>query len=440
MMGTGRGIVIGGMLIVVACCVTNLPASGDDRDTLRDLRRTHIVEAVEKVRDSVVNISSLQRVRKRRSIFGTLDQTQQSSGSGFVIHKDGYVVTNDHVVARSTDHRVRFANGRTYEAVVVARDRLHDLAVLRIEPEQPLKPLPLGRSDDIMLGEDAIAIGNPFGLENTITRGVISAANRTLEFEDATYTDLIQTDASINPGNSGGPLLNAVGELIGVNTAIRPDAENVGFAIPVDQLRDLLPEMLDISKLYQVEFGLRVGGETAEVVELTDKSPAAEAGVRLGDTIVRVDGTPVLRGVDFCIAMLGHRAGQTVSLDLLRDGKRLTKTVRLAEVPKMDGSEIAWRKLGMELKPLSRAASVRLRLRRDAGMVVTKVDPNGPAAREGIEEHDLLASLGRYRAWPLDGVGLLLKDVKRNDPVDVVVYRFFEGYRPARVELRLYAR
>ncbi len=428
------------LLLVAACAVSVRAADDEGRGALRDLRRTHVVEAVEKVRDSVVNISSSQRVRERRSIFGSFEYTQQSSGSGFVIHEDGYVVTNDHVVARSTDHRVRFADGRTYDAVIVARDRRHDLAVLRIEPDEPLKPLTPGRSDDIMLGEDAIAIGNPFGLENTITRGVISALNRTLEFDEATYTNLIQTDASINPGNSGGPLLNAAGELIGVNTAIRPDAENVGFAIPVDQLRDLLPEMLDITKLYQVNFGMRVAGDSAEVVEIVDGSPAGETDVRLGDVVVRVDGEPVPRAVDFCIAMLGRRAGQTVTLDLRRGDKMTTKKVQLTELPKLDGCELAWRKLGMQLEPLSRAAAVRFRLRGDAGLVISKVDPNGPAAREGIKEGDLLATLGRYRAWPVKAVGVLLRDVARDAPVDVSVYRFFKAERPAQFDRRLYVR
>ncbi len=413
-----------------------------DRDASRRLRRTTTVEAVEKVRHSVVNISSTQRVKPRPSFFSRFRYPDKTTtGSGFVIHQNGYIVTNDHVVARSTDHRVRFVDGSEYEAVVVARDRLHDLAVLHIDADRPLIPLELGRSDDIMLGEDAIAIGNPFGLENTITRGVISATNRTLEFDPGVvYEDLIQTDASIHPGNSGGPLLNAVGELIGVNTAIRADSENLGFAIPVDQLRAILPEMLDITKLYQVQFGMRVSGPRSEIVELVDGSPADRAGLRLGDIVLDVDRKPIRRPVDFSFAMLDYRAGDSVPIRIRRKGDTKRVEVRLTEIPKLDTAELAWRRLGLRLKPLTRAVAAKVGQRHDVGLVITDVAPRGPAARHDIRAGDLLVGLGRYRAWPLKKVGMLLQDAQYDDPADVVIYRFYQQHPPDRFEYRLYIR
>ncbi len=441
-----------GLAVALWLSAGAIAADDLDREESRRVRRTHIVEVVEQVRDSVLNISATQKLEFRRSsIFGMFDEIfeypQTTSGSGFVIHEDGYIVTNDHVVARSTDHRVRFADGREYDAHVVARDQRHDLAVLWIEPDSPLTPLKLGRSDDIMLGEDAIAIGNPFGLENSITRGVISALNRTLQFnENTVYRDLIQTDASINPGNSGGPLLNAAGELIGVNTAIRPDAQNVGFAIPVDHLRAMIPEMLDITKLYQVEFGMRVAGAEPEVVELQDGSPAAKAGVRLADVVTAVDGVPVTRSVDFSIAMLGRRAGDTVKMTVSRDGRTRQVTVKLTDVPKLDDAELAWRRLGLRLTPLAADMAMDVGIRRDVGLVIAEVDPRSHAARAGIRPGDLLGYVGRHKAWPLKKIGLLLQDVPADAPVDVAVYRFNRvGRRRSRVEAirfdhRLYAR
>lgn len=431
--------------IIVAASTCPVWGAGDDAG--RKTRRTRVVEVVERTRNSVVNISSTQTVRYQRSSpFAFFNdqffvKPETTNGSGFVIHKDGYIVTNHHVVARSADHQVTFADGRAYEAVVIAYDRRRDLAVLKIEPDEPLVPLKLGRSDDIMVGEEAIAIGNPFGLENTVTRGVISAVNRKIRFDtDVEYPSLIQTDASINPGNSGGPLLNILGELIGVNTAIRPEAENVGFAIPVDRLRDILPDMLDITNLHQVQFGMRVEGETAEVVQLKSGSPAAKAGIRLGDIVTDIDGSRIKRDVDFYIAMLDHRAGDVVPMALNRGGEPRRARVQLTDVPKLDAAEIAWAKLGLRLAPLSKAVARRYRLRPNVGLVVEEVDPRSPAERGGIKVGDLLVQVGDYRAYPLNAVGLLLEDVRRGDPVDVKFYRFYTNYRPEAFPERLYAR
>ncbi|MCH7813368.1 MAG: trypsin-like peptidase domain-containing protein, partial [Planctomycetes bacterium] len=205
-----------------------------DPQTSRALRRTPLVEVIERVRDSIVNISATGLVNiERGDLFDFFNMPQrrrrsprqrqvESVGSGFVMHESGYIVTNAHVVDRSIDLRVTLANGQEHKAVVVVSDVDHDLAILKIKPDQPFKPIPMGRSDDLMIGETTVAIGNPLGYANTVTSGIISALHRKLEFSsDVVYDDLIQTDASINPGSSGGPLLNILGELIGVNTAIR---------------------------------------------------------------------------------------------------------------------------------------------------------------------------------------------------------------------------
>ena len=286
-----------GLLIALLC---TLPAVADPPQRSR---RTPVVEVFEQCRDSVVNVSTSRVVRVQSQdtfdeVFGrrprVRTQRVESVGSGAVIHELGYIVTNAHVVAQTSDVQVTLADGRTVPAIVVAVDNEHDLAVLRASVDAPLKAIRLGRSDDLLVGETVIAVGNPFGLQHTVTSGIISALNRELDFgERAQYTGLIQTDAAINRGNSGGPLLNVNGELIGINTAVRGDAQNVGFAIPVDRLWDLLPKMLDIERRARVRFGLRVTGPEAEVASIAANSPAARAGLRPGDRLVGLAGRPV---------------------------------------------------------------------------------------------------------------------------------------------------
>ncbi|RMF78297.1 MAG: hypothetical protein D6744_10270, partial [Planctomycetota bacterium] len=273
-------------------------AFADAQDRAR--RRTPIVEVFEANRDAVVNISTdkVQVVRTLGyeslwdEVFGRpreipIKRHIQSVGSGFVIHEDGVIVTNAHVVARTDEIHISFADGTTAPAEPVSIDIEHDLAVLHAQVDRPLPYLRLARSDDLMVGETVVAIGNPLGLQHTVTSGIVSALHRDLQFsESVIYRDLIQTDAAINPGNSGGPLLNINGELIGINTAIRGDAQNVGFAIPVDRLWDLLPTMLNVERYERVEFGLRVEGPAARVAAVREKSPAAEAGVKPGDRVL----------------------------------------------------------------------------------------------------------------------------------------------------------
>jgi serine protease Do len=253
----------------------------------------------------------------------TQEYRRTSIGSGFVLHPDGYIVTNAHVVARTTDRKAIFADGSEYDAQLLAIDTNRDLAVLKISADHSLPALALGRSDDLMIGETVIAIGNPLGYQHTVTAGIVSAVNRDLEFgPDQTFKGLLQTDASINPGNSGGPLLNVLGELIGINTAVRSDAQNIGFAIPVDQLRELLPELLDIERRYDISVGMTIGNlDAPRVISVQDGSPAHDAGIQPGDVLTRVDDDRITQGVDYYIDLIGRKAGSTIRLACLRGNK-----------------------------------------------------------------------------------------------------------------------
>jgi serine protease Do len=406
----------------------------------RALRRTPVVEAVEQVRDSVVNISSTQIVRVSpfgqffdlgpdAEFFGSGTQKVQSAGSGFVLHASGYIVTNAHVVAGTRQPKVTFANGQVYDARVLAMDEEHDMAVLKVGADKPLKAAVLGTSSDLMIGETAIAIGNPFGFQRTVTAGVVSAVDRTLRFQDQRsdqgvkeYKGLIQTDAAINPGNSGGPLLNILGEVIGINTAIRGDAQNIGFAIPVDQLRRFLPGIMDVERINRVTLGVHFEGVgPARVTEVNPGSPAAMAGLKAGDVIIAVENRPVSQDIDFFVEMMEKKPGQDVTLTVLRDGKRHKFVVQLGARP--DGMQQAWQKLGVRLRDLSAAQAGRLGVAEGSGLLVYEVREAGAAHEAGIEPGDILVQVGRTAAKDLASVAEALDGVKPGQVVDVGIVR-----------------
>ena len=440
----GRWISGGTSVLLLVSALGFVTTAQAQDDSNRAKRRTPIVEAYERARASIVNISATEVVQQfRTTIFGEfypipVTAERQSVGSGFVIHPDGYIATNAHVASAAARLIVTFEDGTEYEAQIIGRDVERDLAVIKIEPGHPLKPITFGRSDDLMIGEQTIAIGNPVGLQNTVTTGVVSALHREVQVGgQLVYRDVIQTDASINPGNSGGPLLNVLGELIGVNTAVRTDAQNIGFAIPVEQLREVLPDVLDIEKVKKTQAGLKVSvADPPRVIEVREDSPAQQAGIKLGDVLQTLDGAPLDRGVDFYVALLEREAGDKVDVRLLRDGKPVETKLALTEVPKPEGKQLALRHFGLNLEESSGRLTNRLG---GAGVTVLGVEPNSPAARADIRPGDTLIYLGRYRVKDLDHVGLLLRGLQGGEPVDVTFWRL-GGRRILEGEARLYAR
>jgi serine protease Do len=424
-------------------------AEAPPNSAARELRRTPVVKAYERARDSVVNISASGRVEVQRwgmNIFGDLFpvplvREERSVGSGFVLHQDGYIGTNAHAVSAGAQLSVTLADGTEYEARVIGRDTTRDLAVIKIDPKKPLRPIALGRSDDLMIGEQAIAVGNPVGLQNTVTTGVISALHRELSVEGrVVYPDVIQTDASINPGNSGGPLLNILGEMIGVNTAIRTDVQNIGFAIPVDHLREILPDVLDCEKLNKVVSGLRVGGsEPVKVTQVRDGTPADQAGIRVGDLVLELDGRPLNSFLDFYVGMLDRRPGDTVSLTLSRIGRTVPVRLALAEMPKPDGPRLAQSRLGLTVADAKDEVARRFQLKRQGGVIVLSVEPGSPADRAGMQPGDLIITLGRNWMSDVDQLGAALAAVEPGMAVSIGFRREHRG-RLYDWETRVYAR
>jgi serine protease Do len=347
------------------------------------LRRTATVAAVEKVGPAVVNITTEQQARAGGNPFfdlffePSMRRPVQSLGSGIVIDAQGHVLTNEHVVSGAETITVTLADGRELAAKLVGADPNNDLAVLRLDDPKDIPWAAPGTSSGLFVGEPVIAIGNPFGLSNTVTTGVLSAVDRSLRTEGKTYHGFLQTDASINPGNSGGPLLNAEGELIGINTAIYQGAEGIGFAIPIDvakrivhelvtkgsvapvwlglDLQDLEPAMLELLKL-------PAGQRGAIVNRVRSEGPAARAGVLRGDVLMRIDAHPIRAAREFYEVLEASTTGQVHELALLRNGRAFTLRATAAEVPSAVLTDLANERLGVRLvfeRGLFRIADVR---------------------------------------------------------------------------------
>jgi Do/DeqQ family serine protease len=378
------------------------------------LRRTVTVQVVEEAGPAVVNITTEQVSSRQKpfSPFGgdpffdrffrdffepRLSRKDQNLGSGVVIDAEGHILTADHVVSRASHIRVVLADGREFEATVVGADPNNDIAVLKIETEEQIPWLPMGSSEDLMVGEPVIAIGNPFGFSNTVTTGVISALNRSIRAERRTFHGFLQTDASINPGNSGGPLLNAEGELIGVNTAVYQSGQGIGFAIPIDVAARVVHELIEEGEITPVWLGIEFQNLTprlrnamdlpadmrgAVVNRVRKKSPARRAGVKRGDVVVRVDERPVRSARGFFEMLETAVDGQELGIELWRNGRMREIPVRAEEIPDGVVEALVTETLGMELE-----------LREGGGCLVRSVRDGSGAQRIGIQEGDLLLAI-----------------------------------------------
>ena len=368
-------------------------------------RRTPIVEAVEKIGPAVVNISAEKLVQQRRSsldsFFGFDARPRgyktESLGSGVILDASGVVVTNDHVISGASRIWVTTADGRELEAKLEGADADNDLAVLTVDAKN-LKAVRIGTTTDLMIGETVIAIGNPFGLSNTVTTGIVSAVHRTVKGESGrNYSDFLQTDAAINPGNSGGALVNVLGELIGINTAIVGGANSIGFAIPIDRARRVVDELLHYGEVKSVWLGLRgtsvsLGaarpgprGQGLRVRSVYPDSPAARAGLEPGDVVVAIDGRPVEGRDDFDTALASAGTGRALVVAFRRDGQERTARLTTERTPDNLGLEILRRELGIVVRDTK------------SGPMVSAVTPRSLADSKGIDRGDLLLAVNNRK-------------------------------------------
>lgn len=398
----------------------------------RDGRVTPVVLAYQKARPAVVSISAEKVITAQTGLFGgdpfedifpspVRRVPVQSLGSGVILHPSGYVATNAHVVRCAEKITLTLSDKTQLPAHVLVADPDNDLAVLKIDPPKAgegLPFLPLGRSDDLMVGETVVAIGNPMGYSNSVTTGVVSAVDRTMEFPGGVvYKNLIQTDAPINPGNSGGPLLNIHGELIGINTAIQADAQNIGFAIPVDRLAEHITSLLDFERINRVVFGAAVGtrhGEGGDEVYVTAvrKGTPAEPKFQAGDRLVSLNGRPVRQVVDYACAMLEAKPAAKMAFTVLRQGKEVGLELALLERPRPDGKALAQGLMGLSLKPVTPELARDMALRVDCGLMVVGLDGRGPADRLGVRLKDVIFQIDRFLVDSNSDLGAVLEDVK----------------------------
>jgi S1-C subfamily serine protease len=324
-------------------------------------------------------------------------ETSQSLGSGVVIDAAGHVLTNEHVVSGAEVIRVTLADGREWDAELIGAEPNFDLAVLRLVDARGVPFTAPGGSADLLVGEPVIAIGNPFGLSNSVTTGVVSALNRSVRTKDRVYHGFLQTDASINPGNSGGPLLNAEGALIGINTAVYQGAQGIGFAIPIDVAKRVVGELLAKGEVSPVWIGVDVqdlDGRIAEVMELPrrlagalvsrvrEDGPAAGANVARGDVVLRIDGAPVRTAREFYEHLERSTSGQRLTLALWRDGAEHTVEVAAAAIPDERVREVGEQLLG-----------VRLGAPGEGGALVEAVRAGSGAARIGLQPGDRILGI-----------------------------------------------
>ncbi len=367
---------------------------------------------------------------------------RRSSGSGFIIRKDGLIITNNHVVEGASEIMVNLPDEREYQATVLGRDPKTDLAVLKVESGQDLPVATLGDSEDVRVGDWVMAIGNPFGLSNTVTAGIVSAKGRTIGA--GPYDDFIQTDASINPGNSGGPLFNEEGEVVGINTAIFGNGGGnigIGFAIPINLAKQLVPDLETKGHVTRGWLGVTIQKMTTELAEslgldephgalvadVTTDSPADKGGLERGDVIISYDGHTVKENADLPLLVANTKAGTTIPIDVVRDGKTRTLTVEIVELDEPEvasGPEATKRgRWGMALRELTPEERDRMRLKAGEGVIVAGVRPDSPAADAGVREGDVILEVNRTPVKTVDELKKAIATVTEDKPLLLLLRR-----------------
>ena len=423
--------------------------------TPAQVRRTPVVAAVERVRGAVVNVSAEELVRIRvpsrggagDGLLGDLFQHPRyrkgyavtSLGSGVIVSPDGYVLTNNHVVERGTRFRCGLADGRELIAKVIGTDPAADLAILKLETREKLPFAVMGRSDEILIGETVIAIGNPFGLSHTVTTGVISAVHRSFPAGDRRLFDFLQTDASINPGNSGGPLLDIEGRLLGINTAILGErSAGIGFAIPIDRARRIAEDLIGYGEVREAYLGLQVAdlpakdgapvGATGgvQVTGVDPGSPAEKAGVRRGDVIEALDGAAADSADELRFRLRELALGATARLELQRGRERPAVVLQPVELTPQRAEQLVQRRVGVALEQVKATGGTILSIR--------SVTAGSAAARSGLRQGDLVREVNGLEVATLDAFRRAAASARRTGQLVLLVQR---GYAAERIAFDL---
>jgi serine protease Do len=434
---------VGAIVLMLAAFVwgyvgENLSEAKDDAatDTKYQMVLPNFSALAKQVQPGVVNIRTVKTTKEggpvfrhffgnpfgNREPFGNRDPfgeggpsrefKQRSLGSGFILDKGGFIVTNNHVIENADQIKVRLADEREFEAKVVGRDSKTDLALIRIDDAKDLSPLKLGDSEKLEIGSWVLAVGSPFGLEQTVTAGIVSAKGRFIGA--GPYDDFIQTDASINPGNSGGPLLNMNGEVIGINTAIVAQGQGIGFAIPVNLAQNIIAQLKEHGSVTRGWMGVGIQDLTPElsqyyglkdqkgvlVTQVFPGDPAEKAGIKVKDVIVAVDGKPVVTSRELSSAVAGMAVGSQVPVRILRDGKEQTVKVDLAERKDTEatakGTTPETDDLGIRAADLDLETARRFGIdEKEKGVLVMAVKPGSRADQAGMQQGDIVKEVNR---------------------------------------------
>lgn len=407
-------------------------------------RRTPIVDAVAKARDAVVNIRTEELVQRRNSpFFGfgdsifeqffqgmlpTRSYKTQSLGSGVLIDAEGHILTNAHVVDKASKIYIALSDKQLeLEAELIGKDNQIDLAILKIVEPGEYPFLPPARSDDLMLGETIIAIGNPLGLGHSITTGIVSSLKRRIQINQQSSSIFIQSDALINPGNSGGPLININGELIGINTAIARQAQGIGFSVPINTAKRVLGDLIDYGRVRRGFFGVLVGAVSPSFVrsfggggvlieEVQSQSPAQISGLVEADVILSIDSIPVSSPEHYHSLLQTYTPGNSLNLTILRGLQKLKKTVLLSPLP--EGYELAYthRVFGFELRQDKK------------GLVIDKVIDGSAAKRVGVRRGDQIVKVEDVKVETMSEYEQAIENRLGRQPLTFTVVRDHVGY------------
>ena len=429
-------------------------------------------DLAEKVRPGVVNIQVVKTVKNAgfgfpypfRTPFGDFfgpfsdenpprSPEQQGVGSGFVISSDGYILTNNHVVDEANQIKIKLADGKEYDAKVVGRDPKTDLALLKAEGVSSFQSLRLGDSDSLKVGSWVVAIGSPFGLEQTVTAGIVSAKGRVIG--SGPYDNFIQTDASINPGNSGGPLLNTEGEVIGINTAIFSQSGGnvgIGFAIPVNMAKEVVPQLKDKGHVTRGWLGVGIQKMTPElaksfglkdekgalVSQVVKDGPADKCGIETGDLIIEFDGKKVSEANDLPRMVASIPGGTTVTVKVLRGGSVVDREVKVGEMEqKAELADVSTRKsLGMTVQNITPEIAKGLGLKSETGILVASVVPGSLAAKANIRSGDVIQQVNKKPVKDVDDFKQKIESAKDQETILLLIQRgettLFAALTPAK--------
>ncbi len=426
-------------------------------------------ELVKTLQPSVVNISTTSVVKKRQAPFNSPFESpfgggpddpfedffkkffeggpqqefrQKGLGSGFIISKDGFIVTNNHVIEKANDIEIILESGKKYQAQIIGKDPKTDLALLKIEPEEDLPAISFGRSDVLDIGDWVIAIGNPFGLGHTVTAGIVSAKGRSLGL--GSYDDFIQTDAAINPGNSGGPLFNLDGEVVGVNTAIFARAQGIGFAIPAAIAVNIIDQLQSNGKVVRGWLGVLVQQITPEIAEsiglqdtkgalvadITPDGPAEKAGIKRRDVIIGFDDTEINEMSELPKSVAATPPGTKSKIILLREGKKKKISVLLGQLPeiiakkpKIETKKDVENDLGLAVQEINPIIQKRLNLQDSQGVIIVNVRRASPAWNAGLRKADIIVEINKKEIKDIEEYKNIINKIKQDQSLLFLVRR-----------------